>query len=307
MSKKIFLLIVTFVLLISCTGQFLPSSKQTVFIPETHSGTVGVDVSFLDNAPPNEVFESQWFELGFVLENKGAVDVRNGVFVVGVPEDFDTKDSVYDSFSLKGRSLFYPLGDSKFYKLKVRGRELGPMVERMPAMVGVDVCYPYKTEFSAFVCIVPDFSGTLKKERVCTPSAQSFAGQGAPVAITRIDVPQVLPHDNPAFVKPQITLNVKNLGKGIVLSRQKFGDACTQRASKDVYNIINIGGSISDAPLTCTPQQLRLSEDDNVIVCTAEDGLEKSRGIHNALVNLNLDYGYLTKKTKSITIKRVLE
>src|SRR3989344_5452388 len=78
-----------------------------------------------------------------------------------------------------------------------------------------------------------------KPKTVCTPSAQSFSGQCAPVAVTYIEAPVILPHVNLNFVKPQFTLHVQNLGGGLVTNIKNFADACSARGVKDVYNIVS--------------------------------------------------------------------
>lgn len=156
----------------------LTPTKQSIVIPKVYEGTQGVDAWFVQNAPPNEVFEDQLFEIAFSLENKGAFDIENGVYVVGVPNEILTSDSVVGRFNLKGKSVFNPFGESKIIKLSARARELGAQVARVPAGLNLDLCYPYHTEVSTQVCINPEPIMIAKPKTVCAPSAQSFSGQG---------------------------------------------------------------------------------------------------------------------------------
>ncbi|MBI4140295.1 hypothetical protein HY485_00500 [Candidatus Woesearchaeota archaeon] len=302
MKTKI--MIIALLLLVACVP-FIPS-KQDISIPKLYEGSQGVDVWFVQNAPPNDVFEGQLFGVAFSLENKGASDIENGVYVVGLPHELTAREGVVGRFSLKGKSVFNPFGESKIIKFSAHAGELASQVARVPAGLSVDVCYPYHTEVSAQVCINPEPTIISKPKSVCTPSAQSFSGQGAPVVVTKIDVPQILPLDNPALVQPQITLSIKNVGRGFVVDKYRFADACTPRGGKELYNVVRIGGYLSELPLDCRPQELRLSDKENTVVCTLPSGLEKARGSHLALLNVKLDYGYVDKKSKQIYVKRAL-
>ena len=111
--KKEMILLLLLIVMSSCTNLPFVPSKQSITIPQTHQGTHGVDVYFLDNAPPFEVFENQLIDIGISVENKGAVDVQNGVYVFGVPEDVATNDVVYGRFGVSGKKLFNPFGDMK--------------------------------------------------------------------------------------------------------------------------------------------------------------------------------------------------
>ena len=302
MKTKI--MIVALLLLAACVP--LIPTKQSIVIPKIYEGSQGVDVWFVQNAPPNDVFEGQLFGVAFSLENKGANDIENGVYVIGLPNELTARESVVGRFNLKGKSMFNPFGESKIIKISSRAGELAQQVARVPVGLGVDVCYPYHTELSTQVCINPEPTIVSKPKTVCTPSAQSFSGQGAPVAITRVDVPQILPLDNPALIQPQITLNIKNVGKGFVVDKSRFADACTPRGGKDLFNIVRVSGWLSELSLDCHPQELRLSDKENTVVCSVPSGLEKARGNHLALLNLKLDYGYVDKKTKQIYVKKAL-
>ena len=307
LTKKFLARIIILLLLFLAGCTILPiTPKNNINIQETRTGTQGITSSFIDSAPPSEVFENQLFEVSLMLENKGAADVQNGVYVFGIPDDLETRDDVYGRFGLKGKTFFNPFGDSKLLSLKVRAREIAPQLERITTQFGVDLCYPYRTEVGTGICINP-VGGVQKQVKVCTPSSQGFAGQGGPVAVTSIEAPQILPHENSALVKPQIILHIKNVGGGIVVSKSSFADACAQRGAKGIYNIINIGGSLSDIPLNCAPSQLVLSEKDNAVICTLSAGLEKTRGSHVAQLKIVLDYGYYSKKTKPLTIKKAFE
>lgn len=305
MNKKIFLLLLI-TILSGCT--LLPTipTKGGTTIPETRTGTQGVEITFMNNAPPNEVFENQLFEIYFGIENKGATDIINGVYVLGVSDDFEVPDASYGSVSLKGKSLQYPFGESQFFVVKTRARELAAQLQRLQSTISVDVCYPYKTPVSSSVCINPEFGVVTKPVTVCTPTTQSLGSQGAPIAVTQIEAPLILPHENPMFIKPQIIVHVKNVGKGLVVAKEKVRDACTQRGVKEGYDLVRMTGTLSDLPLDCSPQNVQLSAQDTTVVCTLNAGLEKSRGSHLAVLNLNVDYGYITKKSRPITIKRAL-
>jgi len=301
--KKIFLSII-FILVLSSCAVLQSSSKRDISAPVV-TGYNGVSLALVTNAPPSEVFEGQSFEIAFTVDNKGSTDVKNGVYVIGIPSDFETREDIYGRFSVKGKSLLYPFGDAKSFSVSAVARELRQDVER--SSISVDVCYPYRTNFNTQVCINPQTNVFSSPQKICTPSAQGFSGQGAPVAVASVDMPIILPHPNPALVVPQFVLHLQNLGNGLVISKQNFADACSQKSNRDIFNMVQVSGSLEDIPLKCIPSVLRIMGSDNIIICTLEDGLEKSRGSHLGVLNINLDYGYSTSKTSQILIKKLAQ
>ena len=302
--KKIILIVLMLLFLVGC-GISLPYLKGKDISPQANKGNNGVDIVFYQNTPPAEIFENDLFEVLFGLENKGSFNVHNGIYIVSFSPDLETQDTSFGKFGLSGTSMFNPVGESKLFNLKIRAREIGPSFERMPSIINFDICYPYKTVFSGFVCINPDPVGNPLQAKICSVSGQSFSGQGAPVVVSFVDAVKILPHENPALIKPQISLKIKNVGAGIVISKQHFTDACSQKSSVDLFNFIDITGTLSDVPLSCVPNRIKLSQGDNTIVCTADNGLDKSRGVFSAVLKLDLDYGYYNKVSKQVIIKKM--
>src|SRR3989338_2258133 len=85
MIKKIMILIVVLFIL-GCTGQNKDSGPITDV--DIYKGTEGLVMKFLENAPPDEIFEESLFGAGIELENRGAFNIENGYLSLGLEKDY---------------------------------------------------------------------------------------------------------------------------------------------------------------------------------------------------------------------------
>lgn len=303
-------------------------------IPEirVHEGTEGLTMKFLEKSPPDEVYVGDMFPLTIELHNKGAYDIENGVIVLGIEKDYIWASGEYEDkpikFDLLGRSTYDPIGgvDRKTINLNAKG--LGPQSETHTTTIAATTCYPYRTEATAQVCVDTDVYGQRLAEKVCTPETLSMGtigiegqelprGQGAPIAITKIEQKMMMHPENDELIKPRYMIYVKNMQNGLPVDIDVYDKACTSTGiSKQVWNVVRARVYLSDRSiqLDCAPKldtesadkagHIRLEKKEDFIKCVLEEGVHKTRGTFTTPLMIDLDYGYTFTISKNVLIRK---
>lgn len=301
--KKILMATMLILILTGCTGIGLNfPNKNTISIPTIREGTKGIEINYLDNLPPAELFEGQLFEVGFELKNQGAEDVQNGIYTLGLNEQYIIMlDESMNRFNAPGKSTYNPLGGQERIILKAKANQLGGQLASQSTTIITNACYEYRTTATINACIDPQ---QLKKEqKVCTiKTITQSGGQGGPVAVTKVEQ-QMLPHEDPDKMIPTYTIYIQNSGTGQIIESGQIYDACTGRnIDKDDYDRVAVTATLSNYLLSCEPTQIKLTADNNKIFCRLGQGISKSAGNYQAPLTIDLEYGYMQTKPKTIRI-----
>ena len=70
-SKAILSFLMLIMLFLTACGGFVPQPQDINYF----EGTKGIEIEFLENGPPRELYENATFNVNLMLENKGAYDV----------------------------------------------------------------------------------------------------------------------------------------------------------------------------------------------------------------------------------------
>ena len=330
MKRKLFLIIVL-ILLISISGC---GGKKDVkkSLEEIRTGTEGISVSFLPNNPPATIHvenDNTPFDVILELKNKGAYpqpdeqDFYVNVYLSGYDKnilelDVERNDVNRLKTSLIGKSLVNIGGGSDIvtFKGKVKSSQLN--VEKYEPILLATACYKYSTTAEPSVCIEPDPYSTLTQKKVCEVKDISLSGQGAPIAVTKIN-------EESFKEKTQFKLTIKNVGNGDVIKEQSikkcdpFGKAENDKIGREdldkVYlERVTIGG----LPLDCSPFAedsvrstqgiIRLVNGEGYIVCDLQkegyDAYKESKTAFTTPLKITLSYGYRTIAQRSLQIKK---
>jgi hypothetical protein len=299
--KKTIAMIIMSMILLGCTGILPFQKRETIQIPKIHEGVQGLELEYLAQMPPHEIFENQLFEIGLELHNKGAEDIQNGIYNIAVNEQYITLvGEKMNRFNIKGKSIYEPLGGKKRISIRAQANEMGEQMTRQSTTIITNLCYEYATKGTILTCI--DTQPLKKETKVCTvKSISTGIGQGGPIGIIKVE-PQMLPHDDPDKIKPSYIIHIANLGKGQVVDTGSVYDACTGRSiGKEQYDTIIVNALLSNEMLTCEPQQLKIRQQENKILCTLEKGINKNMGNYQTPLIVELEYGYI--QTKPLTIR----
>ena len=253
MSKKnILLLIVLSVLLISC--QFSGTSTTGQREIDTHIGFDGLTAEFSKDAPPQVVFEDSSFPILLKVRNNGAYDIKEkkGTITIGREKDYvtglvqatSTKVGILSgdsaSFDVDGKSILNPYGEEILLQWNAKTGKLDPQSEIKQSVITATLCYPYQTILTTTLCIDPDVFGLRPGKKACNVKDMGFSsGQGAPIAVTKIEQ-QMIPQGD--SIKPQFLIFLENRGRGTPVNILNYHDICAKPFSdtKNLWNTVRI-------------------------------------------------------------------
>jgi hypothetical protein len=315
MKKIIFALIVVFIL-VGCKGD----SSRKINPREFYSGTSGLIMDVLPM--PNEIFEQSPLRMDIRLKNEGAADIDEGYLTLGLETDFislnewalrnpvvGTISKEQVEFELEGKSTLNPEGSQGIVAVSMSSKTIETMREEHTSTILLIGCYGYKTKLSEAVCIDTDILGMKAVEKACEVEDKNLNSQGAPIAVTKVEV-SMLPQDD--IIKPQFLIQIENKGGGEVVNSNVIRKACSgEPVSYEDFNVIKVDAYLFEKQLTCTPNDgsktglAKLKEKQDEIRCVLEEGIRKDVGTHAETLNVNLDYGYTETISRTIDIKKI--
>ena len=327
--KKKLAFVLFLILLISISGC---KGKKDVrkALDEIRTGTEGIVMSFLANAPPSRIIVEQGidnppFDVILELKNKGAYPQPENaitappgkVYLSGYDKNiisFD-KNSLEDLSGkpLEGKSTINPIGGFDFLTFKGTVNIENLIVEKYEPTLQAIVCYQYWTIAGPSVCIDPDPYSTITEKKVCNVQSISLSSQGAPIAVTKIE-------EDALATKTQFRITIKNVGSGEVFkdsSLEKcspFGEKVGREDIDKVYvNFVKVGNK----ELACRPfidradqfvkgasGYVRLINGEGTIICELPGSdYASTKSAYTTPINIYLQYAYRNTIEKKLLIK----
>ena len=333
MNKKINFTFLLFLLLLSsCTSQGNQKAKDI----EVRVGFNGLIMEFAKNTPPQKVFETDIFPVILNIRNSGASDVKkeNAFLSLGIEKDYTKKLQLQATgsikkanegeasamFGLNGKSQINQIGDFEVVSYQLTAGSVDPQSETHKSTVIATLCYPYQTILDSTVCIDTDLSSTRPGKKVCSMQDLAFSsGQGAPVAVTKIEInmlPSAITSDNQiSIIRPQFLIYIENKDKGDVLKSGSEKDYCTKpNIAHENLNKVYVVASLGGKELDCKTNKIDLNNlMDNYVKLLDKKALARcilkesdiSRTADNYLspLKVTLTYGY----TQSITANYIIQ
>jgi hypothetical protein len=183
------------------------------------------------------------------------------------------------------------------------------MRERHTSTILLTGCYGYETKLSEPVCIDTDILGMKTIEKACEVEDKNLDSQGAPIAITKVEV-DMLPQED--VIKPQFLITIENRGGGEVVKSDVVRQSCSSEpVNYEDFNTIKVNAYLFEKQLTCTPNDgsktgiAKLKEKKDEMRCVLDEGIRKDVGTHAETLNVNLDYGYTKTISTSIDIRKL--
>jgi len=334
--RKVLLVAVLFLLIsVSACSKKRAVEKK---LDDIRTGTQGIVMSFLPNAPPDKVHIEEGadntFDVVLEIRNKGAYPQPNegtapdgfvalsgydpNIVKVGIQNAEDNQPWQYlRGKALEGKSTINPNGglDLLTFKVKIDGKAL--KVEKYEPTFLATACYPYKTVAGPPVCIDPNPYTTVNLKKVCQVQSVSLSNQGAPIAVTRID-------EEALAGRTQFKITIKNVGGGdVIKSLDKCATSKITREDIDKLSVYWV--SISDKALECGPYAegpygeslvggrttstsggvVRLISGEGFIICNFQkENYKESITAFTTPIFIKLGYGYRTSIEKKIQIKK---
>jgi len=287
---------------------------------QIHKGTKGLTIEFVKGQPPASTWENIEFPIIVRIQNEGAHDIQRGLLAITGGLYFIADQKI--NFGLEGKSEFNPEGGFSFEKFPAT---TGTVESDKTDTFFVIACYEYKTYGSATICINPRImeEDNLPRGECKTGTVTLSGGQGAPIAVTKIEQEIIPIGENTLKMNLKIHVSNQGGGKAITKERDAYMKDCTgQPLTTDELGKITVDqimfsnyrlGSIQ-AGITC----INLKEDKTfvldktgqyIIDCYAEmDPASIGSAAFTTPLLIELSYGYSqTSSSKSITIKNTAE
>ncbi|MBR9676856.1 hypothetical protein GOV04_01845 [Candidatus Woesearchaeota archaeon] len=305
------LLIITFLVLFAgCNG----GDDNQITTYDVYVGSDGLILEMVDGAPPTEIFTDSLIEVVARLENGGAYNIVNGYLVLGLETDYFSFDNWQEGqstgqtvrFALNGKTINNPQGDIEIFNARVQTRALDSQSEQHQSIMLLTACYDYKTIATPNVCIDTDPYDITESKKVCQAQDISLSSQGAPVAVTNIEV-SMMPSDDEGLLKPHFIIEISNVGGGTVIDRLQIDSLCSASSNTNSdakeFNVINLQASMSGRPLSCSPNNpIRLKDGSARVSCSFDYGIDSDQESFSTPLTVELDYGYTTTKTRTVTL-----
>jgi len=290
-----YLAIIVILMLAGC----LPQSPEDN--SDYRSGTEGLVISFGDSA--QKVYEGSKMNLVVELRNKGATDLRNGnIYLSGYdPVSILFSRSDMPVPDIMGKNAYVSEGGFDTIIYDETGPVRVPFGEEYKPTLMLSSCYQYQTLATPTVCVLSN-PGDIIKDKVCRPETITMSGQGAPVAVTKIEeevMEQML----------NFIITVENVGSGKVVALESLSRCPFQMKHSDL-DYVDVKVQMSGAgEAQCTPGaedtpgqgRIRLVNGKGVIFCKIPVEMETS---YTTPLIIQLDYAYSNSVTKEFEIVR---
>lgn len=295
-------------LLYGCTS---PNNNSPVTDTKVYQGTGGLDIEFLKDSPPNEVYEQETFQVVAMLKNKGAYEIKNGQIVLTYEKDYIASNIDKINFALDGKTIYTPQDDEKINSFYLNTKEIPAMSQTFSSIILLTACYDYATILQTEVCIDTDPHETKTIEKACKSESRSFSGQGSPIEVERVE-PKMISTQN--GILPQFKIYLQNSGDGEVISKNKINEICGfGNIEKSDINGVTLKEirfskySKKNDDISCLPQFIKLVDGQDYFVCTLNEDKVIDSETSTFLTDLYLefDYGYTITKSKEFSIKKL--
>lgn len=299
---------------------------------DLHVGSDGLRAEFAKAAPPPTVFEKSNFPVVIRARNFGAYDIKEGLIAVGLEKDYVPGISLQESqparmengvvvFDLRGKSQINMKGEEIVVSLNAKTGSLDPQSETKQSTMTATFCYHYNTVASVTACIDPDIANVRPVKKVCQAKEMAFnSGQGAPIAVTKIEM-QMVPEGNK--VKPQFLIYLENRGLGTPLNKDSYDLVCKGAEVPDperkIWNtaLIKVYSSepAAENELDCTPGVeddgntgiLKFRDKKDFVKCIFQKGKNMDDDAYTTPLRIEIDYGYVQTISTNFIIQKPLK
>jgi hypothetical protein len=281
---KILVIVLLAVFLVGC-GSSGGGDAKTNF----KTGSGGLRMSFLNNAPPDKIYPNSDFRIILNLENQAAYDLINGeVSILGLDGKYFQVSPLQQVFPiLEGKNLLNPSGGKAFMEFEGRAGQLFQNAQSYRGNYFIKTKYHSAMEFSDTVCLSPRLYEIY--DSGCTPQEKKgYSGQGAPLAISDIEL---VAYPIGAGAKLEFRVRLRNLGQGLIdkvyLKGARLGGAEFQNCE--------FQGPIIDA------HEALLSANKQEVMLLCETTIESSSSYETTLA-FDFDFDYETKEQYQLNL-----
>jgi len=324
-------------LLSGCSSQ----KTDTISIPETYTGILGVDATFAPESIPPLVSTGSSISAVLLISNKGAVDaaLSDSDMIITVRDTkgmFKFEPQVMDGTFITNK-IRAEAGDNTLTKLAGKASNLIGSLDSITLKPTVaktssddvstgflaTVCYEYSTNLTANVCVDTSTYTFQKVRKPCDPKlALTFVSQGAPVAVKKIETitetATVTELRNDIMVtRPKFKIYIGNVGNGIVIDKNSLNVFCTDKSQSGTNKLnlvyidsVQLHGKELDCPgykddtgNVLKPLTISRNIADSYILCSyTENDIMEDAGTYATPLKISISYGYTSTSNPVPTI-----
>ena len=346
-KKFTIIILISLIFITACTTSY----KTTTTTPDLRIGFYGMTLEFLKGSPPVKIFEGDSFPVTIKVKNNGAYSIKESnpaVISLGVEKDYTknvkleqysgTSIPIYGSYAFEeqnahfvigGRTQINPRGGEEIIIYKLEAGKIDPKSEAHLSTVIATLCYPYETILDSTICVDTDINNLRPIKKVCNMQDLIFNnGQGAPVAITKIEM-NMLPTETLEKITPQFLIYVENKGNGLVIKNEAVFDYCIRSETKhEDLNIVYVDAYLSGKRLNCQLEKIeelspiefgtkeidsdklghiKLKDKKDIIRCALKEGIDRNQDPYLSPLKIRLWYGYTQSISASYFIEGILK
>ncbi|MFW6378476.1 MAG: hypothetical protein ACOCZV_00470 [Nanoarchaeota archaeon] len=298
-------------------GRYQQDSYQET---DYNTGTEGIEAVFLEQAPPQSVFEDGEFDVQAKLHNRGSFDLDENNYSMTMFLKYDSSSvrmiqgerggryGQLDQINIYGKSSMLPEGEKIDMPIGLfEARSLRSNFETDSSRFVLNYCYPYKTVFSESVCIDANTQEMDARRQVCSAQDHTYSGgQGGPVGVTAVQSEMIPVGD---YVKPQFTIRLEQYGDGYVsqfnLADDGTGAGTCGKVNESTINIVNVEAFLGNDTLACRPLEVKFEDGEAEVQCQLDNsdilGVKTS---YFTELHVELSYLYHDKTSDEMIIKR---
>ncbi len=287
-------------LLVACQVQ---TFQKVPVAPDYNVGTDGLRVGF-NPASNSDISLCGQANVYADLNNRGVFDIDGGTFNFIFDNRFFTAPDAKGVLALERKSVYNPRGGDVRKVLQLRNIGMPEQFEFYSSPVIFQACYAYQTRASVPVCIDPDVLN-LNSKKVCVPEVKSLSGgQGAPVAITRVETLMGPSGDD---VVPSFIIHLQNVGNGQIVDVDGIGAACGSDISDRsvLSSVAVVSAKLQDKDLVCSPLPVSFRSGEARVSCMTDDSYGLTQGTFSTVLSVQVDYGYVQSASFPVNVKRV--
>ena len=274
-------LIISIVLLVSGCQ---PAQQNQDLSAGVYTGTSALQMTFREGMPYSPVLKGENVDIGVEVKNFGAEDVVNGKIMV---EGITSTNVPSQSFNIEGKKTstrsFGGPEYVDFQNIPIQGDQ----------SILVTACYPYKTVLSKNFCYDPTTTTETRKE-VCVFKEPNpiTTGQGAPIAVTNVDISRRERGDT-----ARLTITIENKGSGNIRAPSAATADCEGRlpGPDDINRVMINKVEFSGKAGNCNPSigsSVVMESGKAILSCDFAD-MGTTASLRQ--LNVELSYGYISQ------------
>lgn len=265
-----------------------------------------IDMNFVTNQPPQEIYEGQSFRVGLNIDNYATAkkDVffcifdELGGYFNGIPADtcqtvsLESAELSGDNIVPSKKRIYLPGEEETYVYNNIKGT--------VSTSIFAELNYQHKTTATSQICVKRDLETEVKDEKCNEKTQDTVENTDGPLRISNLEKTFVPLGKNKVSVL--LKFDVGNVGSGKVKNRNAINNNNKENLDPIVDFTVNLLGKTKD--FDCTPitnGKFSLKENQKTIKCQTTIDMEDS--FQMIPLEISLNYGYsISKSTSSINI-----